>query len=243
MIDSIYRLIGGFGYTHPLHPPTTHLPIGLVIGAFVLGLTAFLFKKPLLAQSARHVFILALIFFFPTVLLGFMDWQHFYAGAFVFPIQMKIRLSIVLGILLGIGVLLFRETEKSAHRSLPIFGLCFLVVLTIGYFGGDLVFGEKTASLNQEDSSLKQEDYTAGKDIFAANCIGCHPNGGNVILPEFPIRGSSRLNDLGAFMFFFRNPTLPDGQKGPMPSFSETTVSDSQAKDLYLFLTRVLVKQ
>ena len=50
MFDFIYEMLQKFGYTHPLHPTLTHLPIGLVLAAFVFGLIAIVFRKPLLFQ-------------------------------------------------------------------------------------------------------------------------------------------------------------------------------------------------
>jgi len=38
MIEFIYQTLTKFGYTHPLHPTLTHVPIGLVIGAFLFAL-------------------------------------------------------------------------------------------------------------------------------------------------------------------------------------------------------------
>ena len=78
MLDSIYEFLAGMGYTHPLHPPILHIPMGMMIGAFLLALTALLFRRPVLAQSARHCIILVLIFFFPAVLFGFTDWQYYF---------------------------------------------------------------------------------------------------------------------------------------------------------------------
>ncbi|MCL7419807.1 MAG: hypothetical protein M8364_02735 [Methylobacter sp.] len=34
MIDTLYDLLAKIGYTHPLHPPFTHGPIGALIVAF-----------------------------------------------------------------------------------------------------------------------------------------------------------------------------------------------------------------
>jgi uncharacterized membrane protein len=40
LIDTVYLLLEKLGYPHPLHPPLTHMPLGLVTGALVLGFTA-----------------------------------------------------------------------------------------------------------------------------------------------------------------------------------------------------------
>jgi len=38
MIEFIYQTLIKFGYTHPLHPTLTHVPIGMVMGAFLFVL-------------------------------------------------------------------------------------------------------------------------------------------------------------------------------------------------------------
>ena len=45
MFDSLYELIAKTGFTDPLHAPVTHIPIGLVVGAFIFFLLAVIFKR------------------------------------------------------------------------------------------------------------------------------------------------------------------------------------------------------
>jgi len=52
MIDYIYQTLTEIGYTHPLHPTLTHVPIGLVMGAFFFAIVGLIFKRTNLAQSA-----------------------------------------------------------------------------------------------------------------------------------------------------------------------------------------------
>ena len=54
MIEFIYQTLTKLGYTHPLHPTLTHVPIGMVLGAFLFVLVALIFRRTNLAQSARH---------------------------------------------------------------------------------------------------------------------------------------------------------------------------------------------
>ena len=72
MIDAFYAFLEKLGYPHPLHPLFTHLPVGLVTGALLFGLTAWLGRRPALWRTARHCIILALIFLVPTALIGYM---------------------------------------------------------------------------------------------------------------------------------------------------------------------------
>ncbi|MFQ5772202.1 MAG: DUF2231 domain-containing protein, partial [bacterium] len=100
MIEFIYQTLAKFGYTHPLHAPATHLPAGLIIGAFIFAIIAWLFNRPNLEQTARHCIILALIAVLPTIVLGLMDWQYRFGGALLFEIKMKLVLGGVLLLLL-----------------------------------------------------------------------------------------------------------------------------------------------
>ncbi len=75
-----------------------------------------------------------------------------------------------------------------------------------------------------------------GKQIFETNCSRCHPEGGNIFYPDMPIKGSGRLSDFQTFHRFIRDPRMPDGSTGPMPSFSEKQLSDEQVKELYRYI-------
>jgi uncharacterized membrane protein len=119
MIEAIYKTLNGMGNTHPLHPTLTHVVMGVVTGGFVLALAAWVFNRPGLAQSGGHCMVLALIFLFPTAALGYADWQHFYGGAWLSPIKMKLVLAVVLLVLLilALGIRRGRKLFR-AKRSL-----------------------------------------------------------------------------------------------------------------------------
>ncbi len=105
MIEFIYHTLTKFGYTHPLHPILTHVPIGMVMGAFLFMLVPLIFRRTNLAQTARNCTVLALIAAVPTALLGIMDWLHFYGGSLLFPIKMKLILAAILIIFLILAVI------------------------------------------------------------------------------------------------------------------------------------------
>jgi mono/diheme cytochrome c family protein len=77
---------------------------------------------------------------------------------------------------------------------------------------------------------------SSGADLFAGYCAGCHPGGGNNIMPDLPIRRSAQLNNFEAFRTYVRYPTLPNGALGAMPGFSSGQISDSQMRELYQYL-------
>jgi len=111
-IDSLYRFLSNVGYAHPLHPAFVHMPIGLAIGAFVFAWAALLLKKKALAQSARYCSMLSFLFLFPAVLFGVMDWRHFFNGAWLFAIDMKLVLAGILLVLL--------RMERRAASATPV---------------------------------------------------------------------------------------------------------------------------
>jgi uncharacterized membrane protein len=232
LIDAIYQLLEKLGYPHPLHPPLTHMPIGLVTGALVLGFVAWLFLRPSLWPSARHCLILALLFLIPTALLGYMDWQHYYAGAWLFYIKIKLILAGALLILLSIGFIVTRKSKANPIASLTIFSLSFFTVVALGYYGGQLVFGGWTPTAPKE--------FQIGARIFKGNCSGCHPHGGNIITTNLPLNIAPQLADFDTFRSFVRHPEMPNGSRGEMPDFPPTKISDQQAQELYQYVVKVL---
>jgi uncharacterized membrane protein len=234
VFNPIYSALAAIGYTDPLHPPLTHMPIGLVVAALIFGFAGLLLQRPFFSKMARSSLLLAWLFIFPTVLLGFMDWQHFYQGAALVPIIVKISLATFLFIILSIGLLLIISGREES-RALPvIYLIAFFTVGGLGYFGGRLVFGGRAPAA---PPSLQ-----AGRVLFKNNCMACHPNGGNAILPTAIITGSDNLTDFPTFLKWIRNPRLDNGQKGPMPQFLPDKISDQQARQLYDYLIAVLGK-
>ena len=100
MIEFVYHLLEKIGFTHPLHPAITHLPMGMVFGAILFLAVSFVFKKDDLARTAHHCITLALIFVLPTMLLGFMDWQYKFDGEWSNIIVTKFVLALTLLIFL-----------------------------------------------------------------------------------------------------------------------------------------------
>jgi len=146
MIESIYQTLAKIGYSHPLHPPVTHLPAGLITGAFIFALIAWIFNRKSLAQTARHCFNLALVMAVPTILLGLMDWQHRFGGAYLFEIIMKLVLAGILLLLLLVAVVYAALSGAFTKSVVALYTLCLVAVVGLGYFGGELVFGTQTSA-------------------------------------------------------------------------------------------------
>jgi uncharacterized membrane protein len=234
MFNFVYEFLARIGYTHPIHPTEVHMPIGLLVGALVFAYVAVFLKHRKLEQTARYCTILAFIWIFPTMLFGYMDWQHFYSGAWLFPIKVKLTLAVILTALLLIAIFIGHKKGGDSKAALTLYSLCFLVVVALGYYGGELTYGSKTTAVPAE--------YTTGEKIFAANCSACHPKGGNAIMPNLPLVGSPKIADFDTFLAFVRNPKLPHGKSGPMPPIIPTKLSDKQLNNLYDYIVNELVK-
>jgi uncharacterized membrane protein len=232
IFDPFYNALYLIGYRDPIHPALTHMPIGLVTAALVFGVLAWVLRHTSLAQAARYCLVLAWLFIFPTVLLGFMDWQHWYQGAWLQPILIKICLASFLFLLLSLGMILIFTGRQESKALLAIYFMAFFTVVGLGYFGGRLDFGGRAPAVRLQ--------LEAGRRLFENNCMACHPNGGNAILPNYIIIGSDNLKDLHTFISWIRDPHLDNGQKGPMPDFSPQKISEDQAGKLYGYLSRVM---
>jgi len=169
MIEFIYQTVTRFGYTHPLHPTLTHLPIGMVMGAFLFVLGALIFRRTNLTQSARHCAVLALIAAIPTALLGIMDWLHFYGGSLLFPIKMKLALAAILIIFLALAVIFGFFGEAFSKIVISLYVLCLFSVIGLGYFGGELVYGTKAPG-----AEISEGPAAEGAMVFKKNCSACH---------------------------------------------------------------------
>jgi len=169
MIELIYQILAKFGYTHPLHPTLTHLTIGMTMGAFIFLLGSLIFRKAHLAQTARHCMVLAFIGAVPTVLLGLMDWQHFYGGTLLFPIKMKLALAGILIVFLVLAVIFGLLGQSLSKTLISLYALCLINVIGLGFFGGELVYGTKAPTAMPSEGPAFE-----GAMVFKQNCSACH---------------------------------------------------------------------
>ena len=243
MIDSLYRLLARLGFTDPLHPPIVHIPIGLVIGAFVFLAVALLFKRAQLVATARHASILALVFAFPSILFGALDWIHFYHAAPIPAIRIKMVLAAALLVLLVLGIILGGKGKSRNAALLVVYALSLLDVVALGYFGASLIYsrgqaaGAPSAVSSSGPGRRDPRRLRGGQDSFADNCQACHPGGGNSVYPKLPVLGSKRLASLADFEGFVRAPKMPDGRSGDMPAFGTEALGAAQVKDLYAYVS------
>jgi mono/diheme cytochrome c family protein len=246
MIDSLYELLAKIGFSDPLHAPLTHIPIGLVIGAFLFFLVAVLFGRKALVVTARHVSILAFIFVFPTILFGVFDWLHFFKGALIAPIKYKMILASAVLVLLGAGIIIGSELKVRTAPLMVIYALAVVGVVGLGWFGGKLVYGGFSPAQQAAPEAAAPAPTSAapavpaGQRLFASNCASCHPNGGNAIVAELPLKKSKKIESAESLAAFIRSPKMPDGSEGQMPAFPTDQLSDKQVGDLYTYVHSML---
>jgi uncharacterized membrane protein len=236
MIDFLYKISQTFGYGHPLHPPFTHMPIGLIIAAFIFLLLVLMFKHNNdLNKAAYYCIILALIFLFPAAFFGVTDWLHYYSGAWLWPIKIKIGLTIALIIFLIFGISMEIKNIGGLMSKTVVYLLCVICVTGLGYFGGDLVYADKITDVRQ--------DTKGGEELYTRNCLVCHPKGGNIVIPSLPVINSSKLKTVDEFINYNRKPLKTDGSPGSMPAFSKEQLSDQQLRNIYQYIITSLAKK
>ena len=175
MGSQLYAFLSDVGYHHPLHPALTHLPVGLTIASFIFIALALLLKKTSLYNTSKHCIVLALLAVIPTIFTGYLDWQHFYGGALLLPIKIKIGLAVALSFFLIIASITIKKGGSATLPKLMIHFLCFLLVTGLGYFGGELVYGkDSTPPQTVKQDGLNEEYVMTGAKLFQANCAFCH---------------------------------------------------------------------
>ena len=139
MIEFVYQLLERVGFTHPLHPAITHLPMGMSMGAFLFGVGSLRYAA--LAGTARHCAVLGAIFVPPTILLGVFDWQHYYDGDWSGLFITKMVLALLLPTLLLAAVAAASRTRDDSRLPLVLYALCFVTAVGLGYIGGEIGYG------------------------------------------------------------------------------------------------------
>jgi mono/diheme cytochrome c family protein len=247
MFQGFYDFLARVGYTHPIHAPITHMPIGLVIGALIFFLALLILRQQNFQHTANQSVALALIFAIPTILFGIMDWQHRYGGVMLHEIKIKIILASALVVLLSLALVLNRYTKRDPRVMLPIYLVCAGLVIGLGYFGGQLVFGGEATprTTTVPTAGPANQSLQRGQGLFAQNCSGCHSNGGNSVVPDLPVIGAPSLADYSGFVAFLREPRIVTGGQtyDMMPPFPKDQISDQQARDLYDYVVQVLSKR
>lgn len=140
MIEGLYALLEKIGFTHPLHPMLTHVPMGMVIGAVLFSVAGLKWKNENLGQTAYHCSLLALLFVVPVIVAGLLDWQHLMTGSWNIFIIVKMILATALTLLLALSVVL-KHKGADAKTLAIVYLLCLACAGGLGYSGGELVYG------------------------------------------------------------------------------------------------------
>jgi uncharacterized membrane protein len=141
MIELVYQTLAKFGYSHPLHPAMTHIPMGMIIGGFLFAVGSTVMKKDDLAIAAHYCYTLALIFVLPTMMLGYMDWQYKFDGEWNRLILTKIILAVILTIMLCITFFCGKNVKVDIKQKLILYVICFGIAMGLGFIGGELQYG------------------------------------------------------------------------------------------------------
>ena len=175
MFENLYRTLEQYGFTHPLHPALTHLPIGLIVGGGIFALISIVFRIKSLVATAKHCQVLGFFMMLPTVVLGYSDWQHYYNGAWLFEIKMKFLLTGLLVLFSLMNIIFNRNSQAEKVNHLPLYLLCMLIVAGIGYYGGELHFAKNKAGLGKGYiASANKGSVRHGEQLFLQRCAFCH---------------------------------------------------------------------
>ncbi|MBW2659216.1 MAG: hypothetical protein JRC87_06430 [Deltaproteobacteria bacterium] len=140
MIETLYATLAKFGFSHPLHPMLTHLPMGMVIGMVVFSLLSLIWKGRNLDTAAYYCSILAFFGVFPVISAGILDWQQLMEGEWNTYIIIKMILATLLTLLLAFSIIEKRR-GGTAKKIFLLYILCLACAGGLGFSGGQLVFG------------------------------------------------------------------------------------------------------
>ena len=141
MTETIFSFLNSIGFTHPLHPAFTHIPMGMAMGAVVFRFASFLPGMRMLAKTGYHCVALALLGVPPTVVAGVLDWQHTFNGELEFLIVLKMVLAALFSGVL-VYILIKDDPENPIfNRQTFIYLLLVLLAVGLGFSGGELQYG------------------------------------------------------------------------------------------------------
>ena len=140
MVENLYSLLTEIGFSHPLHPMLTHVPMGMIIAMVVFSFLGLIWKDKNFDQTAFYCSALALVSILPVIGAGMLDWLHFQQGEWNVYIIVKMVLGGILTILLIVSFILKRKGVPPG-KMLLLYLLCLACAGGLGYSGGELVYG------------------------------------------------------------------------------------------------------
>ena len=122
------------------------------------------------------------------------------------------------------------------HHYLVVLSLFLALLHAVSGFLVTGLIGDTNNQYHSDNKLMKSPEIIAGQKIFSEICSGCHENGGNIVNINLPIKGSHKLANYETFLSFIRDPRMPDGSTGAMPSFPDSRISNDESKKLYKYL-------
>jgi hypothetical protein len=113
--------------------------MGMAMGAFLFGFASL--RWAWLAATARHCAVLGVLFVPPTIILGMMDWQHYYGGEFSGLFITKFVLAILLPLLLLAAVATASGERSDSRLPIVLYALCLFTAVGLGFIGGEIGYG------------------------------------------------------------------------------------------------------
>lgn len=135
MITSVFEFLNSVGLSHFLHPALVCVPAGLISGALVFRVAAFVPRFRVLARTGYHCMGLALAATLFAALTGYLDWQFSFAGAWTFPLVLKMALAAILIVLLIMVMAKDDPEHPGFNRSTFFYFLAVLLVIGLGSLG------------------------------------------------------------------------------------------------------------
>lgn len=140
MVEKLYTLLEQIGFSHPLHPMLTHVPMGMIIGMVLFSFLGLFWQDKNFGQTAFYCSVVALLSILPVIGAGFLDWLHFQQGEWNIFIIAKMILGGILTLLLLVAVIL-KKKGTTAGKMMLIYLLCLACAGGLGFSGGELVYG------------------------------------------------------------------------------------------------------
>lgn len=140
MVENLYLFLAKIGFSHPLHPMLTHIPMGMIIGMVVFSFLGLIWKNKNFDQTAYYCSAFALLAILPVIGAGVLDWLQFQQGELNTYIIVKMILGVILTILLIFSVIM-KKKDATPSKMLLIYVLCLACAGGLGFSGGQLVYG------------------------------------------------------------------------------------------------------
>lgn len=122
------------------------------------------------------------------------------------------------------------------HHYLVVLSLFLALLHAVSGLLVTGLIGDTKNQYHSDNKLMKSPEIIAGQKIFSEICSGCHENGGNIVNISLPIKESLKLANYETFLSFIRDPRMPDGSTGAMPSFPDSRISNDETKKLYKYL-------